>query len=144
MPLLDNRTRHVQLLLLGICVYAANYLYLAIYYYASIYYWKQPYHTSALSGHAWVQELIHGHPDHIYSELRMRLHVFLAFTAELWANGLNDTRYVTVEEQAAIFLYMCITGLKIWHVGEHFQRANATISKRVLIRQNLRAKTYKE
>lgn len=24
-------------------------------------YWTQPYHTSALSGQSWVNELIHGH-----------------------------------------------------------------------------------
>lgn len=34
-------------------------------------YWKQPYHTSALSGHwtAWVEELMNGHPDRIFHEL---------------------------------------------------------------------------
>jgi hypothetical protein len=34
-----------------------------------------PYHTSALSGEDWVQELIHGHPNRIKTELRMHLHV---------------------------------------------------------------------
>ena len=33
-------------------------------------YWRQPYHTSALSGEAWVNELIHGHPDRIYNDKR--------------------------------------------------------------------------
>jgi hypothetical protein len=33
--------------------------------YASPHYWKQPYHTSALTGAAWVKELINGHPDRI-------------------------------------------------------------------------------
>jgi len=27
------------------------------------FYDKTPYHTSALTGHAWIQELINGHPD---------------------------------------------------------------------------------
>ncbi|KAI9510014.1 hypothetical protein F5148DRAFT_969194, partial [Russula earlei] len=27
------------------------------------------YHTSALSGEAWVQELLNGHPQHIWNEL---------------------------------------------------------------------------
>ncbi|KAI0759073.1 hypothetical protein C8Q74DRAFT_1221647 [Fomes fomentarius] len=31
-----------------------------------------PYHTSALSGHAWVLELLNGHPDHIKNELGMQ------------------------------------------------------------------------
>ena len=46
-------------------------------------YWKQPYHDSVLSGAAWVNELIHGHPDRIFNALGMRLHVFLAFVANL-------------------------------------------------------------
>ncbi|KAJ2989740.1 hypothetical protein NUW54_g8687 [Trametes sanguinea] len=40
-------------------------MFLAIRLYSSSNYWKQPYHTSKLSGHAWVQELIHGHPERI-------------------------------------------------------------------------------
>ncbi|KAF8062591.1 hypothetical protein FPV67DRAFT_1394380, partial [Lyophyllum atratum] len=70
-------------------------------------YWKQPYHTSALSGQAWVEELIHGHPDRIFSELGM-LHVFTAFCANLTLYcGFETSRNgVKVEEQAAIFLYV--------------------------------------
>lgn len=51
--------------------------------YASPHYWKQPYHTSALTGAAWVQELINGHPDCIHNELGMHLHVFVALVYEL-------------------------------------------------------------
>lgn len=131
MPL-PPQARRLQILLLGICAYIANSMFLAVYLYSSPYYWKQPYHTSKLSGHAWVQELLHGHPDRIRSELGMRLHAFLAFVAELRENGLKDTRYIFVEEQAAIFLYMCVTGMKIRHVGERFQHANGTISKYVI------------
>lgn len=98
--------------------------------YAEPNYWKQPYHTSALTGEAWVNELIHGHPDRIYTELGMRLHVFMAFVAALrLMGGLVTSKFgVMVEEQAAIFLYTCVTGLSICHVGERFQRANGTIS----------------
>jgi hypothetical protein len=104
-------------------------LHLAVLLYASPMYWKQPYHTSALSGQAWVDELIVGHPDRIKSELGMRLHVFLALVARLSLCGLADSKYITLEEQVAIFLYTCVTGLSIRHVGERFQRSNATISK---------------
>ncbi|KAJ7849015.1 hypothetical protein B0H13DRAFT_1645300 [Mycena leptocephala] len=38
--------------------------------YASPLYWKQDYHTSALSGQAWVDELIVGHPNRIKCELK--------------------------------------------------------------------------
>lgn len=99
--------------------------------YAEPNYWKQPYHTSALSGQAWVNELIHGHPDRIFCELGMRLHVFTAFCANLTLLcGFGTSRNgISVEEQAAIFLYGCVTGLSVRHLGERFQRSNDTISK---------------
>ncbi|KAF9536914.1 hypothetical protein CPC08DRAFT_616927, partial [Agrocybe pediades] len=75
--------------------------------YQSPSYWSQPYHTSALTGQAWVNELIHGHPDRIYNCLGMRLHTFTSFVAHLkLLGGLSTSRLgITVEEQAAIFLY---------------------------------------
>jgi hypothetical protein len=96
-------------------------------------YWKQPYHTSALSGQAWVEELINGHPDQIFNELGMHLHVFLAFVANLRLFCEFDTfqKEVTVEEQGAIFLYACVTGLSVRHIRERFQHSNETISKYV-------------
>ncbi|KIK40438.1 hypothetical protein CY34DRAFT_40113, partial [Suillus luteus UH-Slu-Lm8-n1] len=36
--------------------------------------------------------------------------------------------YVSLEKQLAIFLYSCMIGLTIQHVGEQFQRSNDTIS----------------
>ncbi|KAJ3735569.1 hypothetical protein DFJ43DRAFT_966663, partial [Lentinula guzmanii] len=60
--------------------------------YASPYYWKQDYHTSALSGHAWVQELIKGHPERIRCELGVHLHVFIALVEQLRVMGMRDTR----------------------------------------------------
>jgi len=58
------------------------------------------------------------------------VHVFLALVHELWAVcGLRDSCYVGLNEQVAIFLYMCVTGLSIRHVGERFQHSNETISK---------------
>jgi hypothetical protein len=96
-------------------------------------YWKQPYHNSALSGQAWVEELMNGHPDRIFHELGMHLHVFLAFAANLRLHcGFNTSQKgVIVEEQAAIFLYTCVTGLSVQHIGERFQHSNETISKYV-------------
>ena len=40
------------------------------------YYEKTPYHTLALSGHAWVQELLSGHPERIRCELGVHVDVF--------------------------------------------------------------------
>ena len=68
---------------------------------ASPQYWRQPYHTSALTGAAWVQELINGHPDCIHNELGMHLHIVVVLVYELWTLcGLEDSRIITVEEQA--------------------------------------------
>ena len=58
------------------------------------YYMKEPYHTSILFGRAWLQELLHGHPERICTKL-----------------GVH-------KEQLAIFLYTSVTGLSIHHVGE--------------------------
>ena len=93
------------------------------------YHMKEPYHTSILSGYAWVQELLHGHPERIRTELGVHKEVFHALIAELRSMGHGDTKYMMLEEQLAIFLYTSVTGLSIRHVGERFQRANGTISK---------------
>ena len=93
------------------------------------YHMKEPYHTSILSGYAWVQELLHGHPERIRTELGVHKEVFNALIEELRSMGHGDSKYVMLEEQLAIFLYTSVTGLSIRHVGEQFQRANGTISK---------------
>jgi hypothetical protein len=93
------------------------------------YHMKEPYHTSILSGYAWVQELLNGHPERIRTELGVHKEVFHALIKELRSMGHGDTKYVTLEEQLAIFLYTSVTGLTIRHVGERFQRANWTVSK---------------
>jgi hypothetical protein len=60
----------------------------------------------------------------------MGLHVFLALLAKLRSiSGVADSIYITLEEQAAIFLYTCVTGLPIHHVREQFQPSNETILK---------------
>jgi c-di-GMP-related signal transduction protein len=51
------------------------------------YYMKEPYHTSILSGYAWLQELLHGHPEHICTEIGVDKEVFLALVAELQSIG---------------------------------------------------------
>jgi hypothetical protein len=67
------------------------------------YHMKEPYHTSILSGYAWVQELLHGHPERIRTELGVHKEIFYALIEELRSMGHGDTRYVTLEEQLAIF-----------------------------------------
>ena len=126
----DTSPGAVRRRILAAVAYYVHTIGIATVLYASSYYWKQPYHTSALTGAAWVKELIHGHPNRIWTELSMRLHVFIALVLELrLVGGLADSRYVGLEEQVAIFLYICVTGLSIRHVAERFQRSNETISK---------------
>ena len=132
MPPVDERTA-LQQRVLTATTYFLHIIGIAAVLYQEPNYWKQDYHTSALSGAAWVNELIHGHPDRIFSELGMRLHVFTAFCASLTLlSGIKTSKKgVMVEEKAAIFLYACVTGLSVRHLGERFQRSNETISKRL-------------
>jgi hypothetical protein len=96
------------------------------------FYDKTPYHTSVFTGADWVRELLDGHPERIRTELGVHKHVFLGLVAALEQHGVTSSRHVHIEEQLAIFLYTCVTGLSIRHVSERFQRANDTTSKFVL------------
>ncbi|KXN83396.1 hypothetical protein AN958_01484 [Leucoagaricus sp. SymC.cos] len=119
-----------QKALIASAAFSVHAISLAVALYASSSYWKQDYHTSKLTGVEWVEKLIHGHPDHIWTELGVQLHVFLILEHELHTVCMiQDSRHVGVKEQLAIFLYMCVTGISVCHVGERFQRSNETISK---------------
>ena len=76
-------------------------------------YVKQPYHTSILSGEGWVQELLNGHPGCIQCELGITKDDFRLLILELQFMGHTGSRYVSLEEQLAIFLYTCVTGLTV-------------------------------
>ena len=90
---------------------------------------RQPYHTSILSGKAWVQELLHGHLRHICTELGVEEPVFRELVITLHNMGHNNSKNVTLEEQLSIFLYTCVTGLTSTHVGERFQRSGETTTR---------------
>jgi hypothetical protein len=90
---------------------------------------RTPYHTSALSGEQWVQELLSGHPRRIRTEFGVYQQTFLTLVQTLRDIGIRSSRRVTIEEQVAIFLYTVVTGLSSAHVGERFQRSPTTISK---------------
>ena len=74
---------------------------------------KTPYHTSALMGEMWVLEFLHSHLEQIQNELGVHKHIFLSLYSDLQQHGHQDSKSVTLEEQLAIFLYTCITGLSI-------------------------------
>src|SRR6267154_6093029 len=88
-----------------------------------------PFHTSALSGEAWVIELLTGHPEWTRCELGVHKYVFTQIISELRTLGVSDSKFVSLEEQLAIFLYTSVTGLSIRHVGERFQCSNEMISR---------------
>jgi len=44
---------------------------------------QEPYHTSALTGEAWVMELVEGHPNCICCELGVSHEVFIELVQEL-------------------------------------------------------------
>ena len=90
---------------------------------------RLPYHTSALTGEGWVMELLSGHPQHICTELGVSHEVFIALIDELHHMGHADSKFVSLEEQVAIFLYASVTGLTSQHLGERFQHTNETITK---------------
>ena len=93
------------------------------------YFIKTSYHTSMLTGEGWVTKLLGGHPECIRCELDMNQHVFLKLRNKIHLIGYGDSRHVSLEEQIAIFLYTCVTGLSVRHVGERFQHSNSTISQ---------------
>ena len=45
--------------------------------------YKMPQNTSVLTGHAWVRELLAGHPRRFYNMLGMSKHVFRTLAREL-------------------------------------------------------------
>ena len=87
------------------------------------------YNTSILTGAGWVMELLAGHPMYIYTELGVTHETFIALVEELHGMGHSDVKFVSLEEQLAIFPYASVTGLTVWHLGERFQTSNDTISK---------------
>ena len=108
---------------------AVNAIVVAVLSFAGPLYDKEAYHTSTLSGAEWVCELLEGHPDRIHCELGVNKHVFHFLISYLQVIGINHSRGITLEEQLAIFLYRCVTGISVRHAGEQFQRSNDTISK---------------
>jgi len=91
---------------------------------------KVPQHTSILSGQQWVDELREGHAGRFKNELGMSKHVFEKLLELLKKDGgLKDTRYVSAEEQLAIFLHFAHRALPNRGLQERFQRSGDTISK---------------
>lgn len=92
---------------------------------------RHPYHTSVLSGHAWVCELLVGNVNRIRENLGFGCRAFRRLVTALERkSGLCDSRRgVTTNEQVAIFLYTVTTGLTLCKVAKRFQRSMSTVSQ---------------
>jgi hypothetical protein len=91
-----------------------------------------PMHTSILSGHGWLTELINGHPERFRNQMGMAPHVYLRLLFELQAySGLANSKFVSAAEKLGIFLHFVRTGSSSRMLQERFQRSAETISKYV-------------
>ncbi|KAL3734424.1 hypothetical protein ACJRO7_023731 [Eucalyptus globulus] len=83
-----------------------------------------------LSGPEWMMEVLQGHSYRIYESFRMERHVFLNLCDLMKARGwLKDSRYIKVDEQIGIFLFMICHKNSNRTLCERFQRSGQTISK---------------
>ncbi|KAI9085150.1 hypothetical protein K1719_032861 [Acacia pycnantha] len=91
---------------------------------------KEPIRDSRLTGAEWVVQLRFGHSDRIYEAFRLERFVFNKLCTLMIQKGwLADGRYVRVDEQLGIFLYLIGHGSSNRNVCERFQRSGQTISK---------------
>src|SRR5882724_11116849 len=82
---------------------------------------RQPYHTSVLTGHWWVHELLHGNPRCTKDQIGMEKHVFRQVRNLFTLTNVSNTHHVDLEEQVAILLYIIVTNLSNRKVAERFQ-----------------------
>ena len=132
----DHRHLHLKYMKLIAATTVANIVTTAAIICTEPLYNKIPYHDSALTGAAWVRELLNGHPECIHNELGVHKNVFNTLIKELELAGYVSSKHVYLGEQLAIFLYTCVTGLSLCHVCERFQHSGETVSKYVPIIQS--------
>jgi hypothetical protein len=85
------------------------------------------YHDSILTGEKWLIELMGSRNQHrFYEQLGLHKDTFLELES-LYL--IKHTRYMSTEEQIAIFLYSVVTNLSNRKVAERFQRSGETISR---------------
>ena len=91
----------------------------------------RPMHTSSLSGHAYIHELLNSDNSiRIQRVLRMKPEVFLFLCKELQdKGGLTPTRFITVKEQVGMFLFTVARSASNRDVQERFQHSGETVSR---------------
>ncbi|OAY69894.1 hypothetical protein ACMD2_17812 [Ananas comosus] len=77
-----------------------------------------------------ICDILNGHPDKGYDHFRMTTTTFVTLRDMLVARGLiRGTRYMTVDEQLAIFLFGIGHGVANRVLAETFQHSGETISR---------------
>lgn len=90
---------------------------------------KNPVQTSILTGQHWLYELFHS-LVHMYKQLGMSKNTFRKLCNELQLqHGLSDSKYISADEQLAIFLNFAHTGASSHILQERFQCSRETISQ---------------
>ena len=89
---------------------------------------KNPQHTSVLSGRAWMEELLTGHPKRMRDNMGISQAGFQYLEQLLIQNGgLKSARYIDSTERLGIFLYAMTSDLSMRKLAERFQRSTQTI-----------------
>ncbi|CAH9110733.1 unnamed protein product [Cuscuta epithymum] len=89
----------------------------------------RPQRVSKLKGHEWVVEVLNGHPNTCYDLFRMDKHVFRSLCEELKRTATKDSKYLSVQEQLAIFLLIISHNGRQRYAADRFQHSTDTISK---------------
>ncbi|XP_062075408.1 uncharacterized protein LOC133779465 [Humulus lupulus] len=102
-------------------------LYFACVEYNQLYLSKQPCRNSVLSGHEYVMVVLHDHWSRCYDLFRMNKDVFKLFCGVLKEkNLLKNSRYMSLEEQVAMFLFVIGHNEQHRVVVERFQHSIST------------------
>jgi hypothetical protein len=97
--------------------------------YTVTYLCKVPCRTSVLTGEAWVNELLSGNRRRFRENLRMNPETWHYLQNLLIHRGLGPSRYVSVNEKMAIFLFIVGHAASNRQAQERFQRSGWTITK---------------
>src|SRR4051794_13266929 len=116
-----GQLRHYQTAIRTAALHAILAMGVAAHSFASRYI-KTPMHISALSGQAWMDKLLtKEHRTSFYNAFGMHQHVFHRLVKQLWTLAqAGATKYVSIEEQLGIFLYIAVTGNSNQKAQERF------------------------
>jgi hypothetical protein len=92
---------------------------------------KEEYHTSALTGRAWVQEHLDSpNPQKMRDTFGVSRFVFLKTLEKLCEHStLTDRRSIDIEEMLACFLYFARTNMPFRILADRFNCSSETVSK---------------